>query len=140
MGIGWVFLIRGEAGSYRIFVWIVLYRWLDRIISAGLDCIVLAVSYRIGWIVSYWMGCIRKHCLLCAGWLLAGWDGWTGWDIGGMGVVCTNVSRRLYGSGTIGTGMGAPPLALEGRQAVGSGSWYQLRWCCKGADYLCQRS
>ena len=28
---------------------------------------------------------------------------------------------------------GAPPLALEGQRAVGSGGWHQLRWCCKGA-------
>ena len=33
---------------------------------------------------------------------------------------------------------GAPPLALEGRRAVGSGGWNQFCRFCKGADYLCQ--
>ena len=36
-----------------------------------------------------------------------------------------------------GAGRGAPPLALEGWQTVGSGGWYQLRWFFKGAEYLC---
>ena len=46
MGLGWVFLIRGDAESYRIIGWIVLYRWLDRIVSS-------AGSYRIGWVGLY---------------------------------------------------------------------------------------
>ena len=33
-----------------------------------------------------------------------------------------------------GAGMGAPPLALEGRRAVGSGGWEKLRRSCKGAE------
>ena len=67
MGLGWVFLIREEAD------WIVLAYRLDHIISAG--------SYRIGCIVS---GNTGFYAL--AGLLLAGWDRWTGWDIGGTGV------------------------------------------------------
>ena len=39
MGLGWVFLIRGESG------WILLAYLLDHIVSAG--------SYRISWIVLY---------------------------------------------------------------------------------------
>ena len=38
MGLEWVFLIRGDTGSYRFigFIgWIVYYFWLDRIVSAG---------------------------------------------------------------------------------------------------------
>ena len=42
-----------------------------------------------------------------AGFLLSGWDGWTGWDVGGM------EGQTLAGAGT-----GAPPLALEGRRVV----------------------
>ena len=67
-----------------------------------LDCIVLLAGlYHIGWIILYRLDsivssvfceldCIRKHCILCAGWLLDGWDvwdGWTGWDVGRTGVV-----------------------------------------------------
>ena len=68
MGLGWVFMIRGDA------IWIVLDYWLDHNVLAGL--------YRIGWIVSLNTG------FLCAFWLLAGWDGWdgwTGWNIGETG-------------------------------------------------------
>ena len=39
-----------------------------------------------------------------------------------------------------GTGTGAPPLALEGRRAMWSGSWHQFCRCCKDAEYLCRRS
>ena len=69
MGLGWVFLIRGDAA------WIVLDY--------------LAGLYRIGCIILYRLDCIREHSLLCAGWLMAGWTGWdiwNGWDIGGTGV------------------------------------------------------
>ena len=48
-----------------------------------------------------------------------------GWDEG----------PTLAGAGTV-----APPLALEGRRAAGSGGWHQLRRCCKGTEYLCQSS
>ena len=44
----------------------------------------------------------------------------------------------MEGPTLVGSGMGAPPLALEGRRAVGSGGWHQLRRCCKGAEYLCR--
>ena len=106
--------IVSSAGFYRIVGWIASYRRLDRIVSAGLD--------RIGW--------IRKHWLLCAGWLLAGWDGWdgwTGWGVGGTGVIRTEIINRRNGIATMGTGIGTPPLALEGRRAMGSGGWHQLR-------------
>ena len=46
MDLGWVFLIRGDAGSYCIIVWIVSYRRLDSIILAGFDRIVSAGSYQ----------------------------------------------------------------------------------------------
>ena len=128
MGLEWVFLIRGDTGSYCIIGWIVSYCWLDRIVSS-------AGSYRIGW--------IRKHWILCAGWLLDGWDrwdGWTGLGVGGTGVRRTDVSTHRNGSAVMVAGTGAPPLALEGIQAMGSGVWHQLCWCCKGAQYLCRIS
>ena len=49
------------------------------------------------------------------------------WDEGGM-----------EGTSLAGAGRGAPPLAHEGWQAVGSGGCHQLRRCCKGTEYLCQ--
>ena len=55
MGLGWVFLIRGDAG------WIVLAYWLDRIVSAGSYRIGWIGSYRISWIVLYRLDHIRKH-------------------------------------------------------------------------------
>ena len=107
-----------------------------------LDCISLLGGYNcIGWIVSYRLDPIRKHWILCADWLLAGLYRWyicTGWDVSGTGVGWIDVRRRQNESTTIDAGTGAPQLALEGRQAVGSGGWHQLRWCCKDAIYLCQ--
>ena len=136
MVVEWVFLIRGDTGSYHIIVWIVSYCRLDRIVqSAG--------SYGIGWIGSYRISWISKHWLLCAGWLLAvwdRWDRWTGWGVGGTGVGRTDVSTRRNRSATMGSGTGAPPLDLDGRRAMGSCDWHQLRRCCKDADYLCRRS
>ena len=129
MGFGWVFLIRGDSG------WIVLAYQLDCTISSG--------SYRISWILSYFLYCIRKPWLLCAGWLLTGcyrWVGWNGWGVGGTGVGWTGVSRRRNRSTTVGAVTGAPPLALEGRRDVVSGGWYQFRKCFKVADYLCRIS
>ena len=171
-----------SAGFYR-FGLIVL---LDRIVSARLYCI---VSFSIGW--------VRKHWLLRIGWLLPGWDGWdrwtgwgvgatgvgrtyvsrrqnrratvgsgtgapllalqgwkfarwlltgwdgwygwTGWNVGGTGVIRADVSRRRNRSAIVDAIIGAPPLALEGRRAVQSGSWHQLCWCCKDGEYLCRR-
>ena len=136
MGLEWVFLVRGDTESYRIVGWIVLYCRMDRIISP-------AGSYHIGWIGSYRTGCIRNHWLLCAGWLLAGWggwEGWTGWGVGGTGVGRTDVNTRRNGSATMGAGTGAPPLALEGRWAMGSGGRHQLRRFYKDTEYLCRRS
>ena len=123
MGLGWFFLVRGDTGSYRIIGWIVSYCRIDYIVSLdGLYCIVLIRSYRIRW--------IRKHWILCAGWLLSGWDGLdgcTGWGVGGTGVGQTDVSTLRNGCVTMGAGTVAPPLAFEGRRAVGSGGWNQLR-------------
>ena len=92
------------AGLYCLIVSIVLY-WLDRIVSSGL--------YRIGWIVSYQLYRFRKHWILCADWLLAGWDGWTGWRVGGTGMGRTDISTRWNGSATIGSW-----------GAVGCGKWW----------------
>ena len=107
-----------------------------------MDCIVLPAGlYRIvGWIGSYYIFWIRKHWLLCADWLLVGWDGWTGWGVGGTGVGRTDVSTCRNGSAIMGAGTGEPPLALVGPQAMGSGGWHQLHRCCKDAEYLCWRS
>ena len=53
------------------------------------------------WLVCYWLDGtdVMDGTLVGRGWY------------GG-----TDVSRRWNGSATIGTGMGAPPLALEGRR------------------------
>ena len=133
MGLEWVFLVRGDIRSYHIIGWIVSYCWLHSIVSSYR-------SYSIGWIGSYPIGRIRKHWLLCAGWLLAGWDRWTGWGVGGTGVGRKDVRNLQNGSATMGARTGAPPLALEGRWDMGSGGWHQLRWCCKDVEYLCRRS
>ena len=136
MGLEWVFLVKGDTGSYCIIIWIISYCWMDHIVSS-------AGSYRISWIGSYRISWIRKNWLLCAGWLLSGWDGWdgwTGWGIGGTGVGRTDVSTRRNGSSAMGSVTGVPPLALEGRRAVGSGGWHQLRRCYKDAKYLCRIS
>ena len=89
MGLGWVFLIRGDAGwivsDYRIdrIGWIVLY-WLDGIVSSK--------SYHIIWILSGDTGFYALADLLLAG-----------WDVGGTGVGWAEVSRRRDGSATIGS-------------------------------------
>ena len=78
----------------------------------------------------------------CAGWLLPtwdGWDGWTGWGVGVTGVGHTDVSTLRNRCTAMGAGIGAPPLPLEGRRAMRSGSWHELFRCCKDAEYLCQR-
>ena len=46
--------------------------------------------------------------------------------------------RGCIGSGRINSR--APPLALEERGAMRSGSWHQLCQYCKDADYSCRRS
>ena len=123
MVIGWVLMIRRDAGSCRIILWIVSYR-LDRILS-------------------YRLYCIWKHRILCAGWLLPGWygwDGWTGWGVGQTGVGRTDISNHQNGSATIGTGIGAPKLALEGQQDMGIDGCHQLRRCYKDVEYLCRKS
>ena len=72
------------------------------------------------------------------GLILAGWDGWIGWDGGGTGVGQGWDGSGMEGLTLAGAGTGAPPLALEGWRAMVSGGWHQLRWCCKGAECLCQ--
>ena len=139
MGLGWVFLVRGDTGSYRIIDWIVLYCWMNPIA-------LLAGSYLIGWIGSYRIGWIRKHWILCAALLLDGWygwdvwDGWDRWGVSGAGVGRTDVSTRWNGSATMGARTGAPPLDLEGRRAMGNGEWDKLRRCCKDAEYFFRKS
>ena len=120
--------------------WVLKYFWLcqifrmDRIgfvgciVSYRLDCI--AGSYRISCIGLYCIvfGWIRKRWLLRIGWLLPGWDGWdgwTGWGVGGTGVGRTDVSRRRNGRATMGAGIDAPPLALEGCRCAG---WLLPGW------------
>ena len=115
------------AGSY----WIDRISWIVWIVLDGsyqldhIGQIVLAGLYRYrSWVCSEKMDFIR--CLVC--YWLDGTDGLDGklvgrgWDGG------TDVSRRR---------IGAPTLALEGRQEVGSGGWHQLPRCRKGAEYLC---
>ena len=60
MGHEWVFLIRGDNGSYRIIGWIVSYCRMDRldcIVSDGLDRIVSSGSGNNGFyaLACYWM-------------------------------------------------------------------------------------
>ena len=98
MGLGWVFLIRGDA------VWIVLSYWLDCIILAGSYCIVWIVSYRLycmSWVVS---GNTVFYAL--AGYWMDGTYGMDGLD-------GTLVGRGWYEPTLAGAGMGVPPLALE---------------------------
>ena len=147
MDLEWLFLVRGDTGSYHMigFIgWIVSYCQLDRIVSAGSHPNVgWIISYWLDWIISYRIGWIRKHWLLCTGWLLPGWyrwDGWTGWGVCGKGVGRTEVSTRRNRSATMASGTGAPLSALEDRRSMGSGSWHQLCRCCKDAEYLCRRS
>ena len=139
--------------------------WIGWIGSAGWGHIVLC----IGWLLKRWDGwngwgvgvngvgktvvsaCRNGSAITgapplslegswCDGLLLPTWYGWTVWVIGGTGVVQTKVSTRRNGSATISSGKGAPPLALEGRRAMQSGSWHQFCWCFKDAEYLCRRS
>ena len=111
MDLEWVFLIGGDA------CWIVLAYRLDRTILTGLYRINWIVSYRLDRFVSYRLYCIWKHRILCAGWLLPGWDGWdgwTGWDIGKTGEGCNEVTWFQ---------MGDPPLAPE---------WERHHWLLRG--------
>ena len=96
MGLGWVFLIRGDAGwvvglssGSCCIDWIVLYQ-LDRIVSDGI--------YRIGWIVSGNTG----FYALAVYWLkrMDGTDGLDG----------TLVGRGWDGPTLAPVGTGAPPL------------------------------
>ena len=121
MGLRWLFLIRGDAG------WIVSSYWLDHIVPAG--------SYRIGWIISYWLDHIvlagsYQDTLAFMRWLICYWL------CGTDGLDGTLVGRGWYVPTLAGAVTGAPPLALKGKQAVGSGGWHQFCWCCKGVDYL----
>ena len=67
------------AGSYQLGC----IGWLVWIVSAGsywLDCIVWIVS------VSFLGSLGETGFYALAGLLLAGWEGWTGWEVGGTGV------------------------------------------------------
>ena len=67
MGLEWVFLVRGDTGSYHIIVWIVSYYRMDRIVLDGLDRIVSAGSRNAGFYV-------------LSGYCLDGMDGTDGMD------------------------------------------------------------
>ena len=82
-------------------------------------------SATIGWLVTANKGQMGRMDLM-GRW----WDG-----VGRM-----NVSRRRNRIATMGSGTGAPPLALEGRRAMQSVGWHQLCRCRKDAEYLFRRS
>ena len=82
--------IVSSAGLYHIVGWIAPYSRLDHIVSAGLDCIVLAVSGNTGFYA------LTGYCL----------DGTDGLDGALEGRVWDG--RTLAPAGT-----GAPPWALE---------------------------
>ena len=106
MGLGWVFLIRGDAG------WIVLDYRLDHIVLAGLYCIGWIISYRLDRNVSAGSYCIvwiksgNSGFYALTGYWLDGTDGMDGLD--GMLVV-----QGWYGPTLAGAGTGVPPLAPE---------------------------
>ena len=86
--------------------------------------IVSAGYYRFYWLdrIGIGIGFAIRNWILCAVWFANVWMGrW--WGGGGA------EGPALEGAGT-----GAPPLDLEGRRAVGSGGWHQLRRFCKGAE------
>ena len=102
MDLGWVFLIRGDAGSYCIIGWIVSYRRMDRIVSSD-------GSYHIGWIGSYRIGWIvsgNTGFYALDGYWLDGADGTDGAD-GAL------VGRWWDGPTLAGAGTIAPPLLPE---------------------------
>ena len=112
IGLGWVFLIRGDAS------WIILAYWLDRILLAGLYC--------IGWIIS---GKTGFYAL--SGYWLDGTDGTDGLD-------GTLVGQGWDVPTLVGAGTGASPLAPERQRHhwifmrwvyMGSGGWHQLCRC-----------
>ena len=106
--------------SDQIILWIISYHRLDFIVSSVLDRIVSAGSGNTGFYA-------------LAGYWLDGTDGTDGLDEALVG--------RGWDGPTLSTaGTGAPPLALEGWRAMGSGGWYQLRRCCKDAECLCRRN
>ena len=80
--------------------------------------------------VLYWLDlvCLEKlsfyaldGIMVEIGLLLAGWDGRTRWDGGGV-----------EGPSLAGTGSGVPPLYLEVRRVPGSSGCHQFHWCCRG--------
>ena len=135
-GLEWVFLVRGDVSSvsldglYRIG-WILSY------------CIVSAGSYPIGWIGSYRIVSYRLDqntgFYALAGYCLDGTDGLDG-ALVGRGWGGPTLAPTRTGAPPWAPEKGSPPLDLEGWQDIGSGSWHQLCWCCKDADYLCRRS
>ena len=100
MGLGWVFVIREDAGSYCIIGWIVSYHRLDRIVLP-------AGSYCIGWIGLYHFYCIISGNAVfyaLAGYCLYGTDGMDVLD-GAL------VGQGWDGPTLVGARTGAPPLA-----------------------------
>ena len=100
-------------------------------------------SYRIGWIVLYRLNRIVLAGLYCIGWIISGSTGFYAlagyWLDGTDGLDGMLVRRGWDGPTLAGARTGALTLDLEGRRAMGSFDWNQLRLCCKGAEYLCQR-
>ena len=97
----------------------------------------------IGWIILYWMGHIVSAGSYFIGWIVSGNTGF--YALAGYWMDLTErtdgldgalVGRKWDGTTLAGAITGAPPLAIEGRQAVGSGGWHQFCWCYKGAEYL----
>ena len=88
---------------------------------------------RIGLLRFAWRNCIFMLWLVYGrNWLANGCMGQKEWMGGGW-------YRGGMEEPTLAVTKGVPPLYLEVRWATGSGGCHQLRWCCKGAYYLCQR-
>ena len=69
----------GSDGLYRIVSWIVLYFWLDLILSAGLDRIVSDGSGNTGFyaLAGYWLDDTDGTDGLDGALVVREWEGWT---------------------------------------------------------------
>ena len=103
MGLGWVFLIRGDAGCIVLAYCldIIVSYWLDRIVMYRLDRIVSDGLYCIIWLVSGNTGFYALY-----GYWMYGTDGTDGLD-------GTFVGQGWYGPTLARSGTGSPPLAPE---------------------------